>query len=408
MMNDVIVVGAGPAGSASAALLAKRGFRVVLLDRATFPRDKACGEYTSPETERVLERIGALEGVEKAGARRLRSMRVISPNGRSFSMDYSSPGEEDGKQILATPRRILDAALVDYARQSGVEVRERVKVEGVTLRDGRVAGVICCEKSGMSRELQCRLVVGADGVHSVVVRSLGLGAPLRWPQNLGMVAHYTGYTGLQNERCESWGEMHVSASGYAGLAPQSAGLLNVGLVMPMRLAKRFDGLSAVERFEQFAFSFPGVAERLKGAERADQVRGVGPIGARVTRTSGPGYLLVGDAAGFFDPFTGEGVYKALRGAELAAEVAAGALERGDVSAGPLASYSSLRRKEFVAKEMVCRLVQLFVGLPPAMDYVVYRLARRPNVREVLTGVLGDFADARAALSPLYLWALLRP
>ncbi len=400
---DAIIVGAGPGGSCSAALLAKQGFRVLLLDRAVFPRDKACGEYTSPETENALARIGALDMVERAGARRLSSMRVISPGGRTFSMDYGSMREANGKQVLATPRRALDATLVDYAVKCGAELRQLVKVEGVTMRDGRASGVVCRDRGGLAQETEGRLVIGADGVHSVVVRSLGLSAPLRWPQNLGMVAHYSGYNGL-----DDWGEMHVSSHGYAGLAPLSGGLLNVGLVMPMSSAGSLPGDSASARFASFALSFPGVRKRLQGAERVTQVRGVGPIGTRVRRTSGPGYMLVGDAAGFFDPFTGEGVYKALRGAELAAQVAAPALEKDDLSARSLARYSRMRRQEFTAKDMVCRLVQAFVGLPPAMDYVVSRLARRDKARHTMTAVLGDFADARAALSPLYLWSLLRP
>jgi len=400
---DAIVVGAGPAGSASAALLAKDGFRVLLLDRAVFPRDKACGEYTSPETESALARIGALDMVERAGARRLSSMRVISPGGRTFSMDYGSMREAKGKQVLATPRRALDATLVEYAVKCGAELRQQAKVEGVTLRDGRASGVVCREQGGSGHEIEGRLVIGADGVHSAVVRSLGLGAPLRWPQNLGMVAHYRGYNGL-----DDWGEMHVSSRGYAGLAPLSGGLLNVGLVMPMSRARHLVGKSASDRFTSFALSFPGVRNRLQGAERISQVRGVGPIGTRVKRTSGPCYMLVGDAAGFFDPFTGEGVYKALRGAELAAQVAVLALEKGDLSVRSLARYSRLRQQEFTAKDLVCRLVQAFVGLPPAMDYVVSRLARRDKARQTMTAVLGDFADARAALSPLYLWSLLKP
>jgi geranylgeranyl reductase family protein len=399
---DAVIVGAGPAGSATAALLAERGFRVALLDRAAFPRDKACGEYTSPETETVLARIGALQAVERAGARRLGSMRVISPNGRSFTMEYSKSGAPNGKQVLATTRRDLDAALVDFARSRGAEVHEHVKVEGVTLQDGRIAGVVTRARQD-SVEVPARLVIGADGVHSAVVRSLGIRAPLRWPVALGMVAHYSGYNGL-----DDWGEMHVSQTGYAGLAPQSRGLLNVGLVMPMSRAKAAPVSSASARFSSFALSFAGVAERLAGATRVSPVRGVGPIGARVRRTSGPGYMLVGDAAGFFDPFTGEGVYKALRGAELAAQVAARALERNDLGAVSLATYSHLRRREFTAKDVVCRMVQLFVALPPAMDYVVARLYRRAAVRDIMTGVLGDFADAKAAISPLYLWSLLRP
>lgn len=400
---DVIVVGAGPAGSASAALLARRGFNVLLLDRAAFPREKACGEYTSPQTEQVLRRIGALEMVEQAGARRLRSMHVISPQGHTFAMEYSRPGETNGAQVLATPRRILDATLVDFARRFGAEVREREKVESVLLREGQVSGVALRRRSGGAAEVGARLVIGADGVHSAVVRDLGLAAPLRWPKNLGMVAHYRNYRGL-----DTWGEMHVSADGYVGLAPQPGGLLNVGLVMPMSSGPATNGKSAVERFEAFANSFAGVRACLDGAERVSPVRGVGPIGARVRRTSGAGYLLVGDAAGFFDPFTGEGVYKALRGAELAASVAAQALESGDLSIRSLARYSRLRRREFAAKDLVCRLVQSFVGFPPAMDYVAKRLASRPQVRGTMTGVLGDQADPRAALNPLFLWSLLRP
>jgi flavin-dependent dehydrogenase len=330
-------------------------------------------------------------------------MHLISPAGRRFSLDYSLPGVTGGREILATPRRILDAVLVEHARSRGVEIREQVKVEAVTMRAGRAGGLVLRQKSGATLEVKARLLIGADGIHSAVVRSLGLRAPLRWPQSLGMVAHYRGHSGL-----EEHGEMHVSARGYAGLAPLNAGLVNVGLVMPMRHARLQSGMRAAARFESFAFSFPGVARLLEGAERVTQVRGVGPIGARVRRTSGAGYMLVGDAAGFFDPFTGEGVYKALRGAELAAEVAADALTADDVSSRSLARYSRLRQREFAMKEWVCRMVQLFVGLPPAMDSVAERLADRPAPREILTGVLGDYADPRATLTPSYLWSILRP
>ena len=400
---DVAISGAGPAGSALAATLVRRGFRVLLVDRAAFPRDKACGEYTSPETELLLGRVGVMSELEQGGTRHLRSMHVISPAGRRFSLDYSQPGEEPGWRVLATPRRVLDAVLLANARACGAIVWERVKVEALTIRDGKPGGLVLRERDGSVKEVRARLIIGADGVHSAVVRSLGLSAPLRWPQNLGLVAHYEGHQGL-----EEHGEMHVSPHGYAGLAPLAGGLLNVGLVMPLKRAKLSGHLPAAERFERFAGSFPGVAAILGGSRRVSSIRGVGPIGARVRRTSGAGYLLVGDAAGFFDPFTGEGVHRALRGAELAAEVAADALERDDFTAASLARYSRLRQAEFGPKEWVCRLVQLFVGLPPAMDYVAARLAARTWPRQVLTGVLGDYADPRLALSPAYLWSVLRP
>ena len=177
-------------------------------------------------------------------------MRVISPNGHTVTIQYSSPAEQNGKQVLATTRRALDATLLDFARSRGAEVRERVKVEGVLTRDGQVTGVIARDGPGLpTHEIPARLVVGADGVHSAVVRSLGLAAPVRWPLALGLVAHYTGYNGLHD-----WGEMHVSSQGYAGLAPQTGGFLNVGLVMPMSRAAEHHptSSSSSDRFARFA------------------------------------------------------------------------------------------------------------------------------------------------------------
>ncbi len=396
---DAIVVGAGPGGAATAAGLARAGARVLLLDKATFPRDKACGEYTSPETGRVLARLGALEWVEReARPRRVRAMAIIGPSGNAALLDYRAEGG-DG-DVLATPRLRLDAALAGYAVHSGATLQEGVRVQQVLVEAGRVVGVVVRSPGGALEQVYAPLVIGADGAHSAVVRSLGLGRDVRWPRKLGLVARYEGVR-LPSDA----GEMHVAAHGYVGLAPLTDGQVNVGFVQPLTAP---DGRSTEDRFEAGLARFPLLPARLQEAQRVTPIRGMGPIAVGVRRVAGAGYLLVGDAAGFFDPFTGEGVYKALRGAELAVEVALAALANGDVSARSLGRYRTLRRREFLAKDVVCRVVQGFVQQPVLMDYVVARLARRAPQRRVLAGVLGDFADARAALHPGYLWGLLRP
>jgi geranylgeranyl reductase family protein len=396
---DVLIAGAGPAGSGTAALLAQGGARVLLLDKATFPRDKACGEYTSPETERVLARIGALEHVEReAHPRRVPAMKIFGPGGQGTTIDYHWAGT-DG-DVLATPRLRLDAALVGYAVATGVTLREGVRVQRALVEDGRAVGVVARTPGGAEETLRAPLVIGADGGHSAIVRSLGLGRPVRWPRKLGLVARYEGVR-LPDDA----GEMHTAAHGYVGLAPLTDGLVNVGYVQRLPAP---DGVGTEARFLAGLARFPLLPARLAGARRVTPIRGMGPIAVQVRRVAGAGFLLVGDAAGFFDPFTGEGVYKALRGAELAAEVARAALASGDYSARALDRYRILRRREFLAKDLVCRVVQVFVQQPALMDYVVLRLAQRAPQRRVLAGVLGDFADARAALHPGYLWGLLRP
>ncbi len=395
---DVIIAGAGPAGAGLAGQLARAGVRVALLDKAAFPRDKACGEYTSPQTAAVLARIGALPYVERARPRRVPEMRVIAANGTGFAMDYAA----QGGAVLATPRLRLDAALVEYATAGGATLHERTRVVDV-LRDGaQTVGVRVRQGVGAEQEWRAPLIVGADGSHSAVARALGVTHPLRWPQRLGMVAHYTGVQG-----CDGWGEMHVAAHGYCGLAPLTDGLVNVGIVvrLPDPAAPR---LASEARFAAALRAFPTLTATLATAERVTAVRGVGPVGVGARQPCGPGWLLVGDAAGFFDPFTGEGVYKALHGAELAAPVVLAALATGDYSTRALQPYRMARRRAFFAKDLVCRVVQGFVQVPAGLNYLAPRLARRPGQLAIMSGVLGDFMDARRALSPLYLAALLRP
>jgi flavin-dependent dehydrogenase len=118
--------------------------------------------------------------------------------------------------------------------------------------------------------------------------------------------------------------------------------------------------------------------------------------------------LVGDAAGFFDPFTGEGIYRALRGADLVARIGAASLERGDVSGRALAGYERARRQAFGWKQAVTVLVQLFVQCPALMDYAVPRLSERATPGQTLSNVLGDLIDARRFLNARMLWAALKP
>jgi flavin-dependent dehydrogenase len=129
---------------------------------------------------------------------------------------------------------------------------------------------------------------------------------------------------------------------------------------------------------------------------------------RARRVAGGGYLLIGDAASFLDPFTGDGIYEALRGATLAAPVISRALEEGDCSAAALAPYAAARRRVFTAKRAVTWIVQGFINAPPLMNYITPRLAHRDEVGLTLSGVLGNLQPAGDALSPLFLARLLRP
>ena len=398
---DVIVVGGGPAGSVSAWLLAECGHRVLLLDKARFPRHKACSEYVNPAGARLLAELGLAGDLEALGAHRMEAMLIHAPGGHRFLADFGIA--EPGGTALGLSRSRLDSLLLNHARGAGVEVHEGIHVRDILVADDSVQGVEGTI-DGARVILRAPLTIGADGRHGVVSRALGLNIPLRWPQRTGLVAHYRGVTGLG-----AWGEMHVAPArqGYVGLAPLEEGLTNVAFVTASTAVTNRPG--SLEAFLADSLSsIPAIASRLAGAERVGAIRGIGPMAHRARKVVGDGFVLVGDAASFLDPFTGDGIHEALRGATLLAPVADGALRARDLSARRLAPYRAARRRAFWAKRQVCWLVQGFIATPALMDYATARLDRRATAARTLAGVLGDLYPAHQGLSPLFLARLLRP
>jgi flavin-dependent dehydrogenase len=204
--------------------------------------------------------------------------------------------------------------------------------------------------------------------------------------------------------------MIVMDDGYVGLAPVPGGRVNVGIVLGRRWAAalRRDGARAVAA--TVLKSVPsGDAEPHGAAEPLDDVAGVSPLGHDVRRRSGRGWLLVGDAAGFLDPFTGEGLHRAFRSAEIAADVIDRQLRRGGDGRLPeLGAYDRAMAERFRAKDLVTRIVHAFLARPPLFEYAARRLASREDLRETLALVIGDLLPASRALDPRFLARLLAP
>lgn len=394
--RDVVVVGGGPAGSAVATILARAGRDVLLLDAARFPRDKVCGEGVSPGAWPLLDRLEAAEDVRALAPRPLRGMRLVSPDGTAFEGSYRG----EGRAGFAVRRLALDAALLSVARRAGAEVREGVPVRDVLLEGGTVAGVLA-EEAGERRLVRAGVVVGADGRRSVVGRRLALLREHRSLRRFAVRGHWEGMQGLAD-----YGEMHVAAGGYCGVAPLPGGAANVAFVLERRaLAPAAGDLEGFYR-GTLRRLWPRLAERLDGARLLEAPRAVGPLALECRSAAAPGAVLVGDAAGFYDPFTGEGVTLALRTAEMAAAAVLRALDSPGASVPLLAGYERARRAATRDKFRFNRLLQLAVSSRHAADAVARRLARRPDLADRLVGVAGDFEPARALVSPRVVWDLL--
>jgi flavin-dependent dehydrogenase len=394
---DVVVAGAGPAGSVTAAFLAEAGCRVLMVERATFPRPKPCAEYLSPEAGRILDRLGVLD-VAARGAARLTGMRVVSPGGTGFvgrfrAVRGAAPFRPWG---LALPRERLDALLAEAAIRRGATFRERTVLE--TFRAGP-SGVAAVVRSGRNREtVRAAVLVGADGLHSRVARALGVARRAGRPR-VAFVARAEGVAGLSDV-----GEMHVVPGGYVGLADVGGGVTNIAAVVDRRALPR--GRDARTRLDALLDRVPAVRGRLAAARFVTPVLSVGPFGRRTVRATGDAVALVGDAADFYDPFTGEGIYAALRGAELLAPRLQDAVTRGTLRAADLAPYDRDRRRTFGGKWRIERAIGAVVACPALLDHVAARLARRPRLADLLVGVTGDFIAPRRLIRPAVAWHLI--
>jgi menaquinone-9 beta-reductase len=400
---QVIVVGGGPAGSATAYFLARAGIETVIVDRARFPRDKTCSEYLSPQASRILEEMNALDAVESAGAAQLTGMRVHAPNGATVHGEFVSGHGFRGHRDtgLAVRRTILDAILLDRARAAGARVEEGVRVTNVLRnQEGRVTGITTIDEDGRTSEQSADLVIGADGLRSVVGRRLGLIRPSRWPRRIALVAHYSGAQNVSD-----LGEMNVDRDGYSGMASVGNGLVNLSIVVPVSRAAEV-AVDSTEFFESWIAEHPVLSATLGRATRVGPVRVTGPFATSARRAWSPGVALVVDAAEFFDPFTGEGIYTALRGGEMLSAFAADAVRAPARSNRALREYEQVRRKEFSGKWLVEKIIGTIIASPPLVNRAAKVLSRRRDMADLLVGVVGDFVPAREVLRPGYLLSLI--
>ena len=370
---DVIVVGAGPAGSIAALVLARAGASVRLIDRARFPRDKLCGDTLNPGSLAILDRLGTGASVRER-ARRVTGMTVTGPGAR-VSADY--PHNLYGVSLT---RRDLDEILLNAAIASGAQFDSGVTVRGPLVDDRRHITGVRLTSRGRECEMRARMVVAADGRGSRLASRLQLSSYAHRPRRWAFGAYFTDVAGLTDH-----GEMHIRPDGYIGVAPLPGGLANVSVV---RDAERLPSPHGDQQaFVRDALAGDGeLRERFARATQVSRVTVLGPLAVDSRASGAPGLLLAGDAAGFVDPMTGDGLRFALRGGELAAEAALEELSSGRPS---FAALHERRGREFAGKWRINRALRSIVGSPRALELAAMLSRRWSTPVEYLIGVAGD-------------------
>ena len=334
-MYDAIVVGGRVAGSSTAMLLARAGMNVLVVDRAGFPSDTLSTHQVQVPGVARLRRWGLLDAVEASGAPPAR--HVVFDQG-SVVLRGHFP-EFEGADAVYSPRRtVLDAILLDAARRAGAEVRENFIVEGLITDGGSVTGIRGGHKGGQTVTEQARVVIGADGKHSMVAARAGAAPYKETPSLTG--AFYTYWEGVPLRG----GELYGRERRQFGAWPTNDGLTLTFMCWP--IAEFDDFRSDVEgHFLRTADLAGDLGERLRAGRRVERFRGSPDLPNAVRTPHGPGWALVGDAGLVMDPITGQGIGHAFGDAELLSQ----ALEAGLGGSRPLdqamAEYQATRDRE---------------------------------------------------------------
>lgn len=387
-MHEVIVVGAGPAGSVAASLLAQAGRDVLLLDHTGFPRDKACGDMIPWQVVRMMIGLGMGEAVRAAQFYPIKAARIVSPSGAVFETRLR---DHDGVHTCIVPREVFDTILWEHARKSGAQF-ELIHVEQPILEGGRVVGVRgravesqqekdTRHQSGPMREIRAQLVIAADGATSVIARALRGNKSPDLHRAVALRA-YVNDLDIVDHMSESYFTRDL-LPGYGWIFPVGERCANVGVGMRLDLFRR-RGQTLKEVLNDFLRQ-PMFAGRLSPHSRVEKIL-VWQLnfGSEVFPRVYDGALLIGDAGGFIDPLTGGGIYGAMVTGKLAAKVALSALAQGDTRREALAPFEPGWRKHLWASfRLGAWLQRRMVTSPRLVDAILGFLVHNPRIAQVV-------------------------
>lgn len=390
--RDVIVVGAGPSGATAATILAQQGHDVLLLDRYEFPRDKICGDGIPNGVIGIMNRLGMAGKVQAAEARGefnpLAQVRLVSPKGHV--VDAPLKDSDDGTKSYVAPRMYLDAVIQAQAVESGVEFR-RAQAQAPIIEGGKVVGLrakMGSNGSSKTVDLRSKLVIGADGVTSVVARGL------RPKETQHIDSHRAVALRAYIEDIEEiphTAEFYLYEEinpGYAWIFSLGNDRANIGL--GMRLDQFRQTKRKLEDMLQDFLAMPEIKKRLKnGGKLHDIATWQLNFGSQKgLQFAFDGAMLVGDAAGFINPITGGGIHNGMVSAELAAKTAHEALTAGNTSLSQLKIYQRRCQQELSPNlRRSYQYQELLMRFPRIIDFLIKRGQENSQVAQIFLSKL---------------------
>ncbi|MBI4044253.1 MAG: geranylgeranyl reductase family protein [Candidatus Diapherotrites archaeon] len=396
---DVIISGAGPAGSACATFLARKGIKVLVLDKARFPRDKTCGDAISGKSVSVIRELGLEKEIEKNYHAKIYGVTLSSPNGNMFTVDI--PERQGLKSYGYCARReVFDNIVFQTAsKEKNVTIMQRTQVTGLRIEGNVVKGITATSlENNEALEFDAKIVVGADGAHSPVASALGVNKVENEHYCTAVRAYYEGIGGLTDKI-----EIHFIDEvmpGYFWIFPLENGMANVGVGMLFSDLKKRN-INLKHAMHNAMHNNALFKKRFANAKQAGEIKGwTLPLGSKRRKLAFNGAVLLGDAGSLIDPFSGEGVGNALTSAKLAAPVIEKALRTNDFSENTFKEYEENVWKELGPELETSYKMQRLGRYKWLLNFTIGKAARKKELRDLIAHSLVQEGAMKNLVSPL--------
>ncbi len=386
MNYDIIIVGAGPAGSTASLYAEKMGLKSVLVDKSTFPRDKICGDALSGKSIRMLREMNLLSELSRLEGAQINRITFGSPSNKQFDLYLNkSVKDQNEKKGFVIPRKVFDNFLFEKA-SSRSESRQGFKVTEIIKENNVISGIIGVNKNGKKESLYAPIILGCDGPYSIIARKLKLYNMDMMNTSVAIRCYYSGVKGLTDQI-----ELHFLKEvkpGYLWLFPAGKGIANIGIGLSKADAKKEERtlsqlLDTVTQSKYFK-------ERFEDAIRLEKPVGWNlPLGTKHRLNHGDGFMLLGDAAGLVDPFTGEGIGNAMVSAKYAVQIAKQSKDNNDYSKTFLSQYDKLLWSELGKELRTSTKLQKLARYSFLLNYVINRASRNDEVKNIISGMLAN-------------------
>jgi geranylgeranyl reductase family protein len=400
---DIIIVGAGPSGATAALYASKYGIKALVLDKEKFPRDKICGDALSGKSVGILKELDLMEKVQQLPGAFIQRILFSSPDHTSFQINLRESNLKDTPKGFVIRRKIFDNFLVEEVKKTDTELIENFTVTDIIQSNGNVSGVIGVDQDGNRHEIRCKIVLAADGYNSVISRKLGIyhHDPRHWV--VALRCYYQNVAGLTDQI-----ELHYLDEvipGYFWIFPVEKGYANIGIGMLHHYIKK-GNIDLRAAFDK-AINHPVFSERFAHATPLEKPIGWNlPVGSKRRQNFGDGFLLLGDAAGLIDPFTGEGVGNAMYSAKFAINTINKAFQLNSYDSKILCEYDRDLWKMIGDELRVSSKLQKIGKYRFLLNFVVHKAAKNPEISHLIAGMLANEVPRDKLANPLFYLRLL--